>query len=152
MRKLMIAALVAAPITTAAPAAAAEIVGSEAAGSRSSGAFVGGRLRVPLRQERRAPRAALTVAPTTHSDHRGGERRIAVGEGVELAVSRGDKPRLMLAGAPMPSLAAKGSGPGGRKLGMSTTGWLAIGVGVVVVVVGGLYIWADSSCGDECDG
>jgi hypothetical protein len=153
MKKLVMIALVAAQIGATAPtaASAAEIVSDQVPGSTKTGAFAGARVRLALGEERARPRAALTAAPTVHSVPGSGPARMRMGEGLELGIGGDRKPQLALAGQPLSQIAQGGKGPNSGKLGVSTTGWLAIGVGLVLVVVGGLYIWADSSCGEDCN-
>ena len=101
MKKLMITALVAGHLLTAAqPALAADLVD---AGTPQMGAFGGVRLRVPLdgNRQQRQVRAGLAFAPMVQSRNVQGESRLRIGEGVELGI-RGRSPvTLSLAGAPL---------------------------------------------------
>ena len=150
MKRLTIAALLAAQVAAAQPAFAAELAESR---TQQTGAFAGFRMRVPLDgavHERRL-RAGLTVAPTLHSRTMTGESQIRFGEGLELGIAGRQPLRLTLAGQDLRRLGAQqseqenededGGGP-------STLGWIAIGVGVVAVVVVGAaaLCLADSDC------
>ena len=137
MKKPTIAALVAGQLlATAQPAFAAELAETR---SQQMGAFAGFRMRVPLdgRAADRQVRAGLTVAPTLHSLTADGEVRLRIGEGLELGVTGGEPVRLSLAGTPVNRLARGPVGPDGRRMGISTIGWIAIGVGTVVLVTVG---------------
>jgi hypothetical protein len=130
MKKLTIAALIAAQtLTVATPAAAADI--AEARETRP-GAFAGLRLRVPLDggAHQRQVRAGLTVAPTLHSRSADGAVRGRIGEGLELGATPGRAPALTLAGTRVDRLGA----PDGRRANISTEGWIAIGAGTLIVL------------------
>jgi len=150
MRKLMIGALLAGQLVTAAqPVLAAELIEAR---SQQAGAFAGLRLRVPLDGDaaQRRIRAGLAVAPTLHARSAGGETQLHVGEGVELGLVGRGPVRLSIAGTPVSRLARGGSGPNGERLGVSTLGWVAIGVGAFLVVAAGAsYIVADNIL--DCD-
>jgi hypothetical protein len=151
MKKLLIAALLAAQLT---PAAAAEFAPTR---ETDAGAFAGVRLRVSLdgaAGERRVS-AGLTVAPALRTRDNGGEVRTRIGEGIELGVASNEPVRLSIAGTPVSRLTSRGDAPQGRRAGVSTLGWVAIGVGAVLVV--GLtagYLWIDDALdcdpGDDC--
>ena len=139
MKRLMIAALLASQALAAAqPAMAAEQTGGR---TQQMGAFGGIRLRVPLdgRAGERQVRAGLTLAPTLQTRNARGETRTRIGEGLELGFNGDDRVRLTLAGAPVSRLAQGEAEPDGRRAGVSTLGWVAIGVGVVVVTGAGLW-------------
>lgn len=152
MKKLLIAALLAGQV---APAAAAEFTPSS---ETDAGAFAGFRLRVPLdgNISHRTVRAGLTVAPTLRTSDIQGERRTQIGEGVELGIAGNEPVRLSIAGRPVSQLVRGGRRPEGRQAGVSTLGWVAIGVGTVVVVgLAAGYLWLDDALdcdpGDECN-
>jgi len=134
MRKLLIASLVAAQILVAArPAMAAELPRDSLGKPAEAAAFAGARLRVPLGGGRERPQAGLALTSTLRSGTTG-ELRFA--KGAELGFSGGDAPlRLTLGGTQVSRLAQGRAGPEGRKQGVSTLGWVAIGVGAVVLVV-----------------
>jgi hypothetical protein len=145
MKKNMIAALCAVQLA-ATPTFAADLPSDRIGAGSQFGAFAGARLRVPLGgAKERKVRAGLTLAPVVALRQADGKPRTRFAEGVEMGFSAG-KPRLSLGGLPLSR-----RGPEGRKLGISPTEGLAIGVGLVVLVVGGLYLWADSSCGEDCN-
>lgn len=135
MKNYVLAGLVAAQsIAAPQPVAAA---GFEEMTTAQSGTFTGARIRLSLggRQQDRKFRAGLTMAPTLRSQAISGETRTRFGEGLELGFS-GKRPlTLSLGGRPVSSLL-----PGGRKsedeqrLGISTGGYVAIGVGVAALV------------------
>ena len=151
MNNRLIAALVAAPLLVGAqPAAAA---GFEEMASVESGAFAGARIRLSLggKHQDRKLRAGLTVAPTLRSQSMAGHARTRFGEGLELGFT-GERPlALSLAGRPVSGLL-----PGGgksedeRRLGVSTTGYIAIGAGVVLLV-GALILYQDARDGSLTD-
>ena len=153
MRKLLIAGLVAGQIVAAAqPAMAAELHQDRAGTPNQVAAFAGARLRVPLGGGREKPQAGLALTSTLRSGATG-ELRFA--RGAELGFSGGESAvRLTLAGTPVSRLARGGRGPDGRKLGVSTVGWVAIGVGVVAVVLFAAFeLCKDGEiCGDDGDG
>ena len=148
MKKLTIVAFVAAQMLGAAqPAAAADLVAQEAP---QMGAFAGARLRMPLggAREERQVRAGLTLAPTMRSHNADGASRLRFGEGLEFGFTGREPLRLSLAGTPVNRLTQGRAGPDGQRLGVSTIGWIAIGVGAaVVIVVGAAVICSqDSDC------
>jgi hypothetical protein len=80
--------------------------------------------------------------------------RTRIGEGLSLSVTPGSKPILTLAG--LGADEALGFKTGNKvqaknNLGISTGGWIAIGVGSVALIVGGLYLWGKrlSYCEEE---
>ena len=137
MKKPMTIALLGGQMLAAAqPALAAELT---AQGQREMGAFGGFRVRLPLggdREERRV-RAGVTLAPVMHSRTVDGGSRIRFGEGLEFGVVRDRSPQLSLAGTRIDRLgiAPNGSAPEGKRQGVSTLGWVAIGVGAAVAAV-----------------
>ena len=137
MKKLLIAALLVAQV---APAAAADFSSGR---ETNAGAFAGFRLRVPLdgHPTQRGVRAGLTVAPTMQTRDLQGERRTQIGEGLELGVTGGQPLALSIAGRPVSQLTRGAEAPGARRAGVSTLGWVAIGVGVVVVAGIGFMGW-----------
>lgn len=154
MKKLTIAALLAAQICVAAqPAFAAELTEVR---SQQVGAFAGLRLRMPLDGDAREQRlrAGLTLAPTVHSRSLRGGARTRFGEGLELGLV-GDEPvRLSLGGTPVSRLAQGPARADGRRLNASTGEWIAIGAGAVVVVLGVAYLvlseMIDCDADEEC--
>src|ERR1043165_1633260 len=110
MKKLTIAALLAAQLTAAQPALAAELVTQEAP---QMGAFAAARLRVPLggEREQRRLRAGLTLAPTMHVRDSAGSERLRFGEGLELGITGREPVRLSFGGTPVNQLGQRGTGP-----------------------------------------
>lgn len=152
MRKLTIAALLTAQVLGSATSAAAQDF--SASREIESGAFGGVRVRIPFGgPQREQVRAGFAFAPTVRTAYSDGRSRTRIGEGLELGFS-GNRPlQLSLAGTPVSQLAQRSRGPDGRRLGVSTVGWLAIGAGTVLVLVAGFYVWLieESKCGPgEC--
>ncbi|HYG29219.1 MAG TPA: hypothetical protein VD887_03280 [Allosphingosinicella sp.] len=142
MKKLTIIALVASQLAAAAPASAADLIDSAAQDSTRMGSFAGARLRISLdREPRERVRAGLTLAPTALAVRADGATRLRIGEGVEFGLSERRGPALSLNGRTISELAEGPRGPDGRRQNVSTLGWVAIGVGVVVVGVAGYAIW-----------
>ena len=138
----MTAVLAAQLLVVARPAMAAELAETR---TQQMGAFGGVRLRVPLdggaAADRRI-RAGLTVAPTLHSRDLRGNSQMRMGEGLELGFNGDDRVRLALAGTPVSRIAQGPAGPDGRRMGVSTVGWIAIGVGVAAVAVATWFVIA----------
>jgi hypothetical protein len=142
---LFAAALGGAVLATASPAFSADINDSVGAGPAAFGAFAGARLRVPM-GGREAPKAGLAV---THVRLDGsGARRFS--KGVELGFAGGDRLQLSIAGQRVDRLAMQpmGKSTDGRKLGVSTLGWVAIGAGVAVIVGAALFVDAVRDASD----
>ncbi|HET9429174.1 MAG TPA: hypothetical protein VFO69_12525 [Allosphingosinicella sp.] len=148
MRKLTIAGVLAAELLAAAqPAVAADLVSAQA---HDAGLFAGVRVRLSLDGETRSQRirAGVALAPTLRSRSATGEVRTRFGEGLEFGV-RGREPlQLSIAGTPASQLVQGKPGPSGDRAGVSTLGWVAIGVGalVAVVLVAGAICLSDSDC------
>jgi hypothetical protein len=137
MKRLMIMAAIGGQLMAAAqPALAAEFAEQR---TQQMGAFAGLRVRMPLdgHVEQRQLRAGLALAPAMHSRAMNGESRLRIGEGLELGLA-GDEPvHLSLAGTPVSQLARGPAGPDGRRMGVSTLGWIAIGIGAAAIIVVG---------------
>jgi len=151
MKKCVLAGLTAAQMIVAAqPAAAATL---QEGASVQTGTFAGARIRLSFggRQQDRELRAGLTLAPTLHTQSISGVTRMRIGEGLELGVT-GERPlALSLAGRPVSRLLPGTGKPGDDKLGLSTGGKAAIGVGVALVVAAGAgYLVLANRC-TECD-
>jgi len=137
VKKLMIATLVSAQLgCVASPAMAAELGSAQ---DQRPGAFGGLRLRLPLDGPRRNQRlrAGLTLAPTLRIQDADGASRLRFGEGLEFGISGREPARLSLGGVPVNQLARGPAGPDGRRMGVSTLGWIGIGVGAAVIIVVG---------------
>ena len=140
MRKLLMAGLVAAAqmLPAAQPAMAAELHQDRTGLPNQVSAFAGARLRVPLGGGREKPQAGLALTSTLRGGATG-ELRFA--KGAELGFSGDEKLRLSLAGRPLSQLAPGRGAPAGGKAGVSTLGYVAIGVGVVVIVTLAAGVW-----------
>jgi hypothetical protein len=136
MRNYMIVALAAAQIAAAAQPAMAADLGDRGTVAQRQGAFAGARLRIPLNGSRAGKaQAGLTLAPILQGLQADGSVRTRFGEGLELRLSGTTRPQLAFGGRSLAQLAQGRGGPDGRKLGVSTIGWIAIGVGVAAIVV-----------------
>ena len=140
MRILLIAGLLAAAqiLPAAQPVMAAELHQDRTGTAAQVSAFAGARLRVPLGGGREKAQAGLALTSTLRSGATG-ELRFA--KGAELGFSGDEKLRLSLAGLPVSHLAPGGKAGEGRKAGVSTLGYIAIGVGVVAVVTLAAGVW-----------
>jgi hypothetical protein len=137
MRRFLIASLIAAQVGTyAAPASAAELTAEPQQREARMGAFAGARLRIRLGEGQRV-RAGLAVAPALHGTQ-DGARQLRIGEGLEYGLTDRRPAGVSLGGHRISDM---GTGPDGRRQNVSTLGWVAIGVGVVVLVGVGVLGW-----------
>lgn len=99
------------------------------------GVFVGARLQLSLgNQSGSRPRAAMMLAPARSQISDGAITRTSIGEGI--ALNLGSKPSLTLAGVRADrafGLAPASKDDSGHRLGLSNGGWIAVGIGAVVV-------------------
>ena len=116
--------------------------------SRHAGTFVGAQLHVGFRGKAiERPRATFGIAPTLSrmSTHGGVHTRI--GEGLALSFAASSKPELTFGGVRADRALGFTRDDGratGLKQGVSTAGWIGIGVGTVLVVGAvGVALWAD---------
>lgn len=116
------------------------------------GTFVGARLTLGGKRGAR-PSAAFTIAPTQNRISSDG-MTMKIGEGIALNLTSGAKPTLTLAGIRAdqalglsPSTEAKAK----AKLGISTGGWVAIGLGVAAVVGGAVVLNALQEADENSD-
>ena len=135
MRLAVIAGLVAGQLLAAAqPALAADFAEGR---NVETGAFAGFRLRVPLGAdpERRGVQAGFAVAPMLRSTTMDGRSRMGIGEGLELGFRHSEPLTLRLAGTRIDRLgmAPGNRAPDGPRAGVSTLGWIGIGVGTIVL-------------------
>lgn len=146
MKKLLIATVIAGQILgTSAPAFAQSY---SPVRETETGTFGGVRLRIPFGGAAREPvRAGITFAPTTRTDHQDGRVRTRIGEGLEFGMVGREPMQFSLAGTPVNRLVQGGSGPDGQRLGVSTIGWIAIGVGVSLVIL----VAATAICASDHD-
>ena len=141
MRKILIgmilASLVAAPIQAAGWENQATDV--------RPGAFVGARVQLPLGGKiPTRPRAALAIAPTLSRISDDGMIDTRIGEGLALNIESRSKPTLTVAGVRADTALKDRVGERNRS-GISTGGWIAIGVGTVVVAGAiGLALFVDA--------
>ena len=146
MKNILMVSLIVSQAFGALPAAAATLESDTRLSAQQRGAFAGARLRMPLGgAEAGKARATLAVAPTLHGQRSDGSVRVRFGEGVELGASRGEEPRLSFGGRPLSQLTEGKQGPQGRKAGISTVGWVAIGVGTAAL----LYLTLFGLCAEE---
>jgi hypothetical protein len=134
MKICVLAGLVVAHSLVAAPPAAA--AGFEET-TAQSGIFTGARIRLSLggRQHDRKFRAGLTIAPALRRQAISGGTRTHIGEGLELGLA-GERPlTLSLGGRPVGRLLPHGrKSEDEQRLGISTGGYMAIGIGVAALV------------------
>lgn len=154
MRSMILSLLVAGQLAAAAqPALAAEFDATE---QTRVGMFGGMQVRLPLGGEERTrrPSIAIGIAPTTRSQRIEGAGRTRIGQGLALDFAA-RRPELRLAGTQLNrlSLTPSGRAPDGQRVGISTLGWVGIGLGVVVVSVLVLgQLCADGEvCGSDRD-
>lgn len=121
MKTITIIGLIAAQLAT--PAAAAELAARDHDGAQR-GAFVGGRLALPLGPRTAQPRLGLALAPMARSRETGA---LALGAGLDLALASNGRLAISAGGRP---LALDRT----RRQNVSTAGWIAIGVGTVLVI------------------
>jgi hypothetical protein len=104
------------------------------------GAFVGARFQFSLGgRSASKPRAALAIAPTASRISNGAIVQTRIGEGI--ALNFGGRPTMTLAGERADRALGFHSAKevdADRRMGISTGGWIAIGLGAVAVG-GGLY-------------
>ena len=131
MRSYLLPLLVASSMALPTSAAAAPYDNTDV----RPGAFVGARIQLPLGgKSSRKARAALAIAPTSSRISDGSIVQTRIGEGITL--SFGSKPNLSLAGVradrALGLVSVKGL-DSGEKVGLSKGGWIAVGVGAVVL-------------------
>ena len=117
--------------------------------TRLSG-FAGARVKLPFGgPAKQKPSAQLTIAPSRTGVTNSGVARTIIGDGVGLELA-GQKPQLMLAGSTVHDLKKSK-----HKMGISTVGWVGIGVGVAAVIAFGAFYLHEQhiqSCDEgECD-
>ena len=149
MKRLLIAALLAGQgLGTAAPAFAQSYAPVR---ETETGTFGGIRVRIAFGGAAREPvRAGLAFAPTARTDYQDGRVRTRIGEGLEFGVIGRGPMQFSLAGTPVNRLVQGRTGPDGQRMGVSTLGWIAIGVGTtVVILVGAAALIADHILDNE---
>jgi len=150
MRFFAAGALVAAQLLAAAqPAIAAELDRGE---QTRMGVFGGLQVRMPIGGARsESPRVGLAIAPTVRSERLDGTSRSRIGEGLQLGLGASRRAELSLAGTRIDRLgiAPQGHTPDGRRAGVSTLGWIGIGVGVAAIA-GAAIFYAMLTDDDRC--
>lgn len=134
IRSLAIASLIATQLI-ATPVAAAELVRDAAPAATEAGTFAGARLRLGLgaNAHRTPVHAGLVMAPTLRSASNDGRVQTRFGDGLELGFGRSRQGvALSLAGRP---LTGSDRNLPQNRVGVSTLGWVAIGVGAVAVLL-----------------
>ena len=151
MRKILPWLVIASVVTVPLEAHAAQSESSAV----HTGAFVGARLHFSFGgRSSSKPRAALTLAPTQSRLSSSGMIRTTIGEGLAMNFSPKSKPTLTLAGVRADT--ALGLQRNGRvdtegKLGISTGGWIAIGVGAVALAGAAIYVGRIVECEADPD-
>lgn len=143
MKRRFASLLAAVPLLAAAASgAAADLPVDRATATARPGAFAGARLRLALGPAKRGRlRAGLAVAPVRLNLQPDGVRLNRIGEGMEVGLAGDEKVRLSFGGTPLSRLAQGGEAPEGRKLGVSTVSWVAIGVGAAAALwLGATYL------------
>ncbi len=144
MRKLVTSVLAAAVIAAPLHAAPWQDQGSQV----RPGAFIGAQFKISFGgQTRSQPRAQLAFAPTRSTFSNSGRATTRIGEGLALNFTSNAKPTLTVAGMRADTalrLTRAGRSESGQKLGISDAGWVAIGVGVVAIAVGGALLYIDA--------
>ena len=147
MRKLLIGALVAGQVLgSGAPAFAQGFVPAQ---ETQAGAFAGLRVHLSFGSATPEPlRAGLAFAPTVRTSTQDGRVRTRIAEGFEFGLRGREPAQFSLAGTPVNRLVQGRAGPGGRRAGISTIGWIAIGVGasLVILVAATAICASDSDC------
>lgn len=140
MRKLLIAAVLAAQLgPLAAPSFAADLAAEAQQRESRLGAFAGARLRIGLGggERRERVRVGVSVAPTLHMVE-DGAASLRIGEGLEYGLTERRPAGVSVGGHRISDIQRS---PDGRRQNVSTLGWVAIGVGVVVVAGVGFMGW-----------
>lgn len=149
MKTLTIASLVAAQLVAApVPAVAASFQNANAA-TTQAGTFAGMRVRLALGRSAPArPRVSLGVAPLLRSQAADGAAGLRFGEGVSLGFSPGQTARLTFAGRPLGHFApTRAEIDKTNASGVSTLGWVAIGVGATaLLVLGAFALCQETNC------
>lgn len=118
-----------------------------------SGAFAGARFQIALGgRSTSKPRAHFTIAPAVTRISRNNGVQTTIGEGA--ALNWGARPSLTLMGVRAdqalgisPSVGTDGT----RKLGLSSGGWVAVGVGAIALAGGILFLHVRDVAEDNSD-
>ena len=141
MRKFVTSVLAAAVIAAPLHAAQWQDQGSQV----RPGAFIGAQFKTSFGGPTRSqPRAQLAFAPTRSRLSSSGQVTTRIGDGLALDFTSDAKPTLTLAGVRADTalrLTRAGRSETGQKFGVSTTGWVAIGVGVAALAGGAYFLY-----------
>lgn len=118
------------------PLAAAELPRDNAGSRIERGSFAGARLRLPLGGSEKA-HAGLALTMTQRAP---GSAELRFARGLELGYAGDEQVQLSLGGRGLSELTQGKAGPQGRKMGVSTVGWVAIGVGLTAVALFAAYV------------
>ena len=133
-KHILITSLICASST---PAFAADLGPDPAGPARhNAGAFAGAQLRLSLGAKRPQASAGLALAPMSRSSRNDGQVRLLIGQGLNFGMVDGHAPTLNLAGKPLKQVVRAAQGQAEKEEkdgGISTVGWVGIGVGVLVV-------------------
>ena len=143
MKTLVAVLLVTAQLLLVQPLAAA---GAERAMVTETGTFAGARFRLPLggSKTKPKPQLGLTFAPMLRLQGAHGRSQMRIGEGVAFGLTGSERTaKLSFGGRPLSAFATNAETIDAKnKLGVSTLGWVAIGVGAAAI----LYVVAASVC------
>ena len=148
MKHSRIAALTAALACAAQPALAAELHAERGRGAQQRGAFAGVRIHVPLGETSDTVRAGIALTPTVRTSE---TAELRFGKGLEVGLSGKKGVDVFLAGKPVRQLASGRGAPADGKAGLSTIGWVAVGVGVTAAVFLAWFTHEMNSCEDHDD-
>lgn len=148
MKLIIISALVASQILAASPAGAASIQDHQELSQRSMGAFAGARLRMPLGRNPQRPHLGFAIASTRRDGPTGAMR---FSPGMEMGFTGDGKARFFVGGESWTLAPQSGERSKGPKAGVSTLGWVAIGVAATALVGAGLFYAALTDCDDHDD-
>jgi hypothetical protein len=148
MKSLTAAALAAAALSLVVqPLAAAELP-RDAGTPIERGTFAGARFRIPIGRSEEKAHVGLALTATQRAP---GRAELHFARGLELGYAGDDTLRLSLHGQTVSRLVEGRAAPKGRRMGVSTVGWVAIGVGVVVLSVAGVYVLCGTGAICETD-
>lgn len=105
---------------------------------RQAGAFAGARLRVALGADVSTPKAqfGIAFAPMLRTQAADGRTQVQLGEGASLGFNARGSTQFLLGGRPIAGLASQRTAiDTKRAAGVSTLGYIAIGIGVAAVLV-----------------
>lgn len=119
------------------------------------GAFVGARVKLRFGgPDAGRAQTSLAIAPTHSTYSRRGEIRTRMREGLAFEFSPRETPRATLAGMPVKQIlgmSRSNSALDENRLGISTGGWVAIGVGVTALAGAVWFVSEMNKCEDHDD-